>query len=99
MTVRILHLSEMLGLEPRIDWGNIPDSVSPVLEATTGATLIDTVSQLSCECVAFQRNPVLNVRFGSLCKALHSDPYAQVATMRRWHDPDGAGAGLARCLA
>ena len=46
MTVRILHLSEMLGLEPRIDWGNIPDSVSPVMEATTGATLIDTVSQI-----------------------------------------------------
>lgn len=46
MTVRILHLSEMLGIEPRIDWGNIPDFVSPVLEARTGATLIDTVSQV-----------------------------------------------------
>ena len=25
----------------------------------------------------------LNIRCGSLCRALHSDPYAQVATMRR----------------
>ena len=36
---------------------------------------------------------------GSLCKALHSDPYAQVETMRRWSDADSAGAGVARYLA
>ena len=30
-------------------------------------------------------------RSGSLCKAIHSDPYAQVATMRRCSDVDVAG--------
>ena len=30
-------------------------------------------------------------RFWSLWRALHSDPYAQIATMRSWHDADGAG--------
>ena len=46
MMVRVLHLSEMLGMDPRIDWGNIPDFMTPVMEARTGTTLVDTVSQI-----------------------------------------------------
>ena len=34
---------------------------------------------------------VSNVRFGALCKHLHSAPYAQNATMRSWHENDEAG--------
>ena len=44
MMVRVLHLSEELGTESRIDWGNIPNFVSPVPEARSGPTLVDTVS-------------------------------------------------------
>jgi len=32
---------------------------------------------------------------GSLCKPLHSDPYAQVATMRRWSAADDAAPIMA----
>ena len=44
--VRVLHLSEVLGTEPQIDWGNIPDFATSVLEARTGPTLVDTVSPI-----------------------------------------------------
>ena len=44
--LRVLHLSEMLGTEPRIDWGDIPDFIAPVLRARTGTSLVDTVAQI-----------------------------------------------------
>ena len=46
MMVRVLHPSEVLGTEPKIGWANIPDFVSPVLEARTGSTFVDTVSPI-----------------------------------------------------
>ena len=46
MMVRVLHLSEVLGTEARNDWDNIPDFVSPVPEARTGSTFVDTVSPI-----------------------------------------------------
>ncbi len=44
--LRVLHLSEMVGTEPRIDWGDIPDFIAPVLQARTGTSLVDTVAQI-----------------------------------------------------
>ena len=38
-------------------------------------------------------------RNGSLCRALHNDPYAQIATMRRSRGQDPLDAGAARFLA
>lgn len=35
-------------------------------------------------------------RLGSLCKGLHSEPYAQVATMRRWSVADDADPSVAK---
>lgn len=35
--------------------------------------------------------------FGALCKAPHSDPYAQVETMRRCREIDRAGPYSAEC--
>ena len=46
MMVCVLHLSEVLGTDPRINWDNIPDFVSPVLEARTGSRFVDTVSPI-----------------------------------------------------
>ncbi|OGA40171.1 MAG: hypothetical protein A3G24_23325 [Betaproteobacteria bacterium RIFCSPLOWO2_12_FULL_62_13] len=40
-----------------------------------------------------------NFRFGSLCKPLHSDPYAQIATMRRLSSEGLVDSSLARYLA
>ena len=80
MTVRILHLSEMLGIDPRIDWGNIPDFVSPVMEARTGATLIDTVSQI------LQRIGFENFVYASLMPSETADPKMVLVTNmpREW---------------
>lgn len=44
--LRVLHLSEILGTEPQIDWGDIPDFIAPVLHARTGTPLVDTVAQI-----------------------------------------------------
>ena len=41
---------------------------------------------------------VTNGWSGSLCKGLHSDPYAQVATMRRWVPAPLGDAGPASTL-
>ena len=38
----------------------------------------------------------LTGRYGSLCKPLHSDPYAQVATMRRWAVANDADPSVAK---
>jgi LuxR family quorum sensing-dependent transcriptional regulator len=40
--IRIVHLSEIVGTEPRV----VPELFSPALEPGTGATLANTVSQL-----------------------------------------------------
>ena len=63
MMVRVLHPSEVPGTEPQIDWGNIPDFVSPVLEARSGSTFVDTVS-LILRRIGFETCVYSNVHAG-----------------------------------
>ena len=57
-------------------------------EAPKSVTHVNTRARINVRpAAAFRRLPdarrlPLNDGFGSLCRPLHSDPYAQVATMR-----------------
>src|SRR5262245_13265577 len=43
---RMLHLSEMVGIEPSISSGRVPALVSPLLSAKTGGQLASSVSEI-----------------------------------------------------
>jgi DNA-binding CsgD family transcriptional regulator len=67
-------------MEPRIRWGQVPDFVSSVLKAKTGATLVDTVSQI------LQRIGFETFMYASLMPFEMADPKMVLVTnmCREW---------------
>jgi DNA-binding CsgD family transcriptional regulator len=71
---RMLHLSEMVGVEPHINQGFVPEFVSVLLRARTGKQLVETVSEIVHE-IGFD-----TFVYGSLVPNERNDPDIVVVT-------------------
>jgi len=71
---RMLHLSEMVGVEPLINQGLVPEFVSVLLQARTGGQLVKTVSEIVRE-IGFE-----TFLYGSLLPNEANDPDIVVVT-------------------
>jgi DNA-binding CsgD family transcriptional regulator len=71
---RMLHLSEMVGVEPLINQGFVPEFVSVLLQARTGRQLVKTVSDIVHE-IGFE-----TFLYGSILPGDVSDPDIVVVT-------------------
>src|SRR5438046_2609882 len=71
---RMLHLSEMVGVEPRIHQGYVPEFLSVLREARTGKQLVETVTKIVRE-IGFE-----TFVYGSLFPNERNDPDVVVVT-------------------
>src|SRR5438046_9290220 len=71
---RMLHLSEMVGVEPHIHQRFVPEFVSVLLHARTGKQLVETVSEIVHE-IGFE-----TFVYGSLVPNERNDPDVVVVT-------------------
>lgn len=71
---RMLHLSEMVGIEPLISQGYVPEFVATLLQAKTGAQLVRTVSAI------VQKTGFETFLYGTLVPNKANDPDIVVVT-------------------
>lgn len=71
---RMLHLSEMVGVEPLINQGYVPEFVASLLKAKTGTQLVKTVSEI-VQAIGFD-----TFVYGSLVPNEQNDPDIVVVT-------------------